>query len=233
MCTVSFVPLKDSFVLTSNRDEKKARPTVSPKVYTEKGMKLLYPKDKQAGGTWVVAKNEGTCIVLLNGAFENHKKKPKYLKSRGVVLMEMIKASNPINHFSSMLLKGVEPFTLIVFQNKKLVELKWDEKEKYAIPHSVSEPHIWSSSTLYNQNQRDLRKDWFENFMQQNNNFTPEKILSFHKNTQPENMEFGLVINKGEIVKTLSVTQLCSQNNSVEMTYVDMENNENIEKITF
>ena len=233
MCTVTFVPLKDRFVLTSNRDEKTARPTISPKVYIENGIKLLYPKDEKAGGTWVVAKNEGTAIVLLNGAFENHKKKSSYLKSRGVILMEMIKASNPISHFSSILLKGVEPFTLIVFQNNKLMELKWDEKQKYALEHTVSEPHIWSSSTLYNQAQRDLRKHWFEDFVQQNKNLSSEKILSFHKNTQPENAEFGLVINRDNSTKTLSITQLQLQNNHIEMTYVDMENNEIVEKITF
>lgn len=233
MCTVSFVPLKDSFVLTSNRDEKTARPTISPKVYVEKGIKLLYPKDEKAGGTWVVAKNEGTAIVLLNGAFENHKKKPSYLKSRGVVLMEMIKASNPLSHFSAINLKGVEPFTLIVFQNNKLVELKWDEKEKYAISHSISDSHIWSSSTLYNQAQRALRSHWFEDFSTKNNPLSPEKILSFHKNTEVENMEFGLVINRDNTTKTLSITQLKLQNNHIEMTYVDMENKEKIEKTTF
>lgn len=233
MCTVSFVPLKDSFVLTSNRDEKTARPTISPKIYTKKGIKLLYPKDEQAGGTWVVAKNEGTVIILLNGAFENHKKKPNYLKSRGVVLMEMIKASNPISHFSSISLKGVEPFTLIVFQNNKLVELKWDEKQKYALEHSVSEPHIWSSSTLYNQAQRALRSHWFEDFSTKNNPLSPEKILSFHKNTQVENTEYGLVINREDITKTLSITQLLLQNNHIEMTYVDMENKELVEKTAF
>lgn len=233
MCTVSFVPLKDSFVLTSNRDEKTARPTISPKIYTDKGIKLLYPKDEMAGGTWVVAKNEGTAIVLLNGAFENHKKKPNYLKSRGVVLMEMIKASNPISHFSTISLKGVEPFTLIVFQNNKLVELKWDEKQKYALEHSVSEPHIWSSSTLYNQEQRELRTQWFENFSTKNHPLSPEKILSFHKNTQTENTEYGLVINRDDITRTLSITQLLLQNNHIEMIYVDIENKELVEKTAF
>ncbi|MBE0422365.1 MAG: NRDE family protein [Lutibacter sp.] len=233
MCTVSFVPLKDSFVLTSNRDEKIARPTISPKIYAENGIKLLYPKDEKAGGTWVVAKNGGTAIVLLNGAFENHKKKSNYLKSRGIILMEMIKASNPINHFSSIMLKGVEPFTLIVFQNNKLMELKWDEKQKYAIEHSVSEPHIWSSSTLYNPAQRALRAHWFEDFNAKNNPLSQEKILSFHKNTQTENTEYGLVINRDGITKTLSITQLLLQNNLIEMTYVDMENKELVEKTAF
>ncbi|SFS69545.1 NRDE family protein [Lutibacter maritimus] len=233
MCTVSFVQLKDSFVLTSNRDEKTTRPTISPKIYTDKSIKLMYPKDEKAGGTWVVAKNEGTAIVLLNGAFENHKKKTNYLKSRGLVLMEMIKASNPIGYFFSISLKGVAPFTLIVFQNNKLVELKWDEKQKYDLEHSISESHIWSSSTLYNRSQRELRTQWFENFSAKNNPMSPEKILSFHKNTQPKNKKYGLVINRDDNIKTLSITQLLLKNNRIEMTYVDLENKEFIEKTSF
>lgn len=233
MCTVTFVPIKNGYVLTSNRDEKIARPTISPKTYGENGIKLLYPKDEKAGGTWIVAKNDGTHIVLLNGAFENHHKKSNYEKSRGIILTEMIKAPNPMRYFSSINLKGIEPFTLIVFQNKKLVELKWDEKEKYAIPHSISVSHIWSSSTLYNPEQRNIRKQWFEDFMQKNNNLSPEKILTFHKNTQPKNAEFGLIINRDETTKTLSITQIITKNNLVKMTYVDMENNGSIEKTTF
>ena len=121
MCTVTFVPLKDGFVFTSNRDEKTNRPTISPRVYTASNFQFMYPKDEKAGGTWIVAKNDGACIVLLNGAFEKHQLKTSYARSRGTVLMEMIAASNPINHFSNILLKGVEPFTLIVFQNKGLL----------------------------------------------------------------------------------------------------------------
>ena len=75
MCTVSFIPLQNGFLLTSNRDEKIYRPTIAPQVYIENDLKLLYPKDEKAGGTWIVAKEDGTTIVLLNGAFVNHQKK--------------------------------------------------------------------------------------------------------------------------------------------------------------
>jgi hypothetical protein len=68
MCTVTFVPVKNGFIFTSNRDEKINRPTISPKIYEDFNFKLMYPKDEKAGGTWIVSKNDGTCIVLLNGA---------------------------------------------------------------------------------------------------------------------------------------------------------------------
>ena len=38
MCTVSFIPVNDNYILTSNRDEKKLRrPAVPPAVYTNYG----------------------------------------------------------------------------------------------------------------------------------------------------------------------------------------------------
>jgi uncharacterized protein with NRDE domain len=102
MCTVTFFPLKDRVVLTSNRDEKTSRPTLSPKIYQFEETKLIFPKDKQAGGTWFVAREDGTVIILLNGAFENHRKKMGYYKSRGVVLLEVIKAENPLQFYKNM-----------------------------------------------------------------------------------------------------------------------------------
>lgn len=233
MCTVSFVPLQNGFLLTSNRDEKSYRPTISPKVYTENEMKLIYPKDEKAGGTWIVVREDGTTIVLLNGAFINHHKKPNYIKSRGVILMEIIQAKKTLLHFQEINLDNVEPFTLIIFQDNVLTEVKWDEVEKHVFNKSIKKPHIWSSATLYNRIQRIKRKQWFEDFCRYNMPLAIDKILSFHTNTQVANTEYGLVINREDETKTVSITQLFLKNDKMEMTYIDRINNITIEKITF
>ncbi|MDD5150288.1 MAG: NRDE family protein [Flavobacterium sp.] len=233
MCTVSFVPLQNGFLLTSNRDEKIYRPTIAPKIYSENDIKLLYPKDEKAGGTWIVAKEDGTTIILLNGAFINHQKKPNYSKSRGVILMEIIQAQFPLIHFQEMNLDNIEPFTLIIFQNNILTEVKWDEVEKHIIEKSIKKPHIWSSATLYNRIQRIKRKQWFEDFCRYNMPLSIDKILSFHTNTKATNTEFGLVINREDKTKTVSITQLLLKNDKLEMTYIDRINNKTIEKIAF
>lgn len=221
MCSVSFVPIQDGFVLTSNRDEKIYRPTMEPKMYFENGKKLLYPKDEQAGGTWIIAKEDGTCIVLLNGAFVNHQKKEHYLKSRGVILKDIINDEDPIFYFSEINLKEIEPFTLIIFYNSKLTEVKWDGTKKHIIPKSILEPHFWSSATLYNQNQQQIRNEWFQNFHKEKSTITADNILSFHSHTHTENTEFGLVINREDQTKTVSITQVILKNNRLEMTYLD------------
>lgn len=232
MCTVSFVPLQNGFLLTSNRDEKIYRPTIAPKIYSENDIKLLYPKDEKAGGTWIVAKEDGTIIVLLNGAFINHQKKTNYSKSRGVILMEIIQAKKPLLHFQEMNLDNVEPFTLIIFQNKILTEVKWDEVEKHIFNKSIKKSHIWSSSTLYNRIQRIKRKQWFEEFCRYNMPLTVTKILSFHTDTQAKNTEYGLVIDREDKTKTVSITQLLLKNDKLEMTYIDRISKTIIEKIT-
>lgn len=233
MCSVSFVPLQEGFALTSNRDEKSYRPTIEPKVYFENGVNLLYPKDEQAGGTWIVAKEDGTCIVLLNGAFVNHPKKGHYTKSRGVVLKEIVRTGDPVFHFSEMHLKDIEPFTLIIFHNSTLTEVKWDGTKKHIIPKSIQEAHFWSSATLYNKNQQEKRNQWFQVFCTANATTTTDNILSFHSNTHAGNTEFGLVINREDKTKTVSITQLVMHNKNVEMTYIDRIKNTLTAHITF
>ena len=54
MCTITFIPKSNNdFILTSNRDEAPGRETFPPEIYEEEGVKLLYPKDALAGGTWI------------------------------------------------------------------------------------------------------------------------------------------------------------------------------------
>lgn len=233
MCTVSYVPLQNGFVLTSNRDEKIYRSTIPPKVYLQNNVKYLYPKDEKAGGSWIVAREDGVSIVLLNGAFINHQKKTNYSKSRGIILMEIIQTKFPLLHFLEMNLDNVEPFTLIIFQHKILTEVKWDGKEKHTVDKSIKKPHIWSSATLYNRNQKSKRKQWFEEFTRYNNSITTEKVFLFHSTTQATNTEYGLVINREDLTKTVSITQLLFKDDKFEMTYLDRLTNTITEKITF
>jgi hypothetical protein len=233
MCTVSFVPLQNGFLVTSNRDEKVNRSTIPPKIYSENGISLLYPKDKTAGGTWIVSRKDGTFIVLLNGAYVNHQKLDQYRKSRGQIVLEIIQAKFPLLYFQEMNLENIEPFTLIIYQLKTLTEVKWDGIEKHQFDKSIKQHHIWSSATLYNRKQKLIRKQWFNEFCRYNNPLTTDKMLSFHTKAHVANKEYGLVIDREDKTKTVSITQLLLNNDKLEMTYIDRINNSKIEKITF
>ena len=60
------------------------------------------------------------------------------------------------------------------------------------------------------------------NFMQNKNNPTAEEILHFHQFTESENKDFGLQINRNDVLKTISITQCKVTNDKIEMVYLDL-----------
>src|ERR1700757_4309994 len=103
MCTVTFIPSKGSTYLTSNRDEHFSRKVaLYPQKYSEGSYNIVYPQDRDGGGSWIAMKSNGDAAVLLNGAFQKHERLPVYRKSRGLIFVEIIKAISPDIYFQKM-----------------------------------------------------------------------------------------------------------------------------------
>lgn len=222
MCTVTYIPTNDGCIITSNRDEKITRErALSPQEYLIEGKKIIFPKDPKAGGTWV-AHNETKIIVLLNGAQEKHISKPNYRKSRGLIVLDLMTTEKTIDCWKNIDLSDIEPFTIVLFEKSKLTQLQWNEVEKSTTEFDSKQFHIWSSSTLYSKEIREQRKEWFQNFIKSKNAPTPEEILYFHQFTESENKEFGLQINRNDVLKTISITQCKVTNDIIKMEYLDL-----------
>ena len=225
MCTVSFVVSDDQVIITSNRDESVIRPSaIEPKSYSINNKQVVFPKDPKAGGTWFAVAENGTVAILLNGAEEKHQVKPSYRKSRGLILLDLIAAENPISEWKSIDLVGIEPFTIILFQEEKLYQLRWNEIEKSTVNLDINQNHIWSSSTLYSYEIRLKRAQWFSKFLSENHKIDSLKLLDFHRYTEEDNQDFGLVINRNETLKTLSITQTVLSKKEIVFTHVDLQN---------
>jgi uncharacterized protein with NRDE domain len=223
MCTVSFVAKNDKVIITSNRDEKTVRPSaMPPRSYTVNGKNLIFPKDPKAGGTWFVANADGVILVLLNGADEKHEVQLPYRKSRGLIVLDMISSLSPKDFWNEIDLDNIEPFTLVLFQNNALFQLRWNGKEKQTTSLDIHQKHIWSSSTLYSSSIRKKRANWFHTFMSQNPEITESKMHDFHRYTEEENDENGLVINRNDEMKTLSITQAVIEKNKVVILHYDL-----------
>lgn len=223
MCTVSFVATNDKIIITSNRDEKTVRPSaIPPRSYTVNGKNLIFPKDPKAGGTWFVANADGVILVLLNGADEKHEVQLPYRKSRGLIVLDMICSLSPKDFWSEIDLENIEPFTLVLFQNNALFQLRWNGKEKETITLDIHQNHIWSSSTLYSSSIREKRANWFHTFMDGNSEISESKMHDFHRYTEEENDENGLVINRNDEMKTLSITQAVIEKNKVAILHYDL-----------
>ncbi|WP_298136227.1 NRDE family protein [Flavobacterium sp.] len=226
MCTVSFVFSNGKAILTHNRDEKVARPSaIEPQKYTVNNKNIYFPKDQKAGGTWYAVAENGAVLVLLNGADEKHQLKPSYRKSRGLIVLDLISSNSPIEAWNSIDLTDIEPFTIVLFQDKKLYQLRWNEVEKTTLDLDVNQPHIWSSSTLYPKEIRDHRAEIFQNFII-SNDVSAEKLFHFHRYAKEDDQENGLIINRNNEMKTLSITQTIIQENKIVLSYHDLQNQE-------
>ena len=224
MCTVSFVPLKKGYCITSNRDEKTARQkAIPPAKYNINNKEIYFPKDPKAGGTWFAHDGKNS-IVLLNGAQEKHEVKENYTKSRGLVVIELISSMNPMNEWGLIDLKGIEPFTIVLFSGTNLFQLQWNEIQKSTIELDISKSHIWSSSTLYSKEIRKERANWFKEFIQSEEGINAEKLLKFHQFTKGENKNYGLQINRNNLLKTVSITQSEISNKGIQLNYIDLLN---------
>ena len=233
MCTVSYIPQKDNkgFVLTSNRDEKFFRPTISPEIYQMGETNICFPKDEKAGGSWIAASENGRLCCLLNGAFVEHQKKPFYTQSRGNILVELASSSlSPFDFYEGKNMFDVEPFTIITLEapEKEIIhfsEFIWDGSKKHFRVLNPEEPQIWSSVTLYSPEHSRLREQWFRRFLKNvNGNLSSENILRFHSGTHIEDNSINVVMEREGGLKTVSITQVIPENGNFRMKYFDLHN---------
>jgi len=228
MCTVTYIPSRDGFFLTSNRDESRHRgAALTPGVYSGGRHKLIYPKDADGGGSWIVLKENGTAAVLLNGAFQKHLRKPPYRLSRGMVLLEMMQGMDPLEGMAQMDLGGIEPFTLVLFVQGNLWECRWDGHRKHIVALDKTNPHIWSSATLYDERVAKERKGWFDQWLKDRKRIAPGDIVRFHSSAGNGDIRNDLVMNRDNELYTVSVTSIVVNGEGSRMVYNDLATGQN------
>lgn len=228
MCTVTYYRDQHKTIITSNRDENIGRPlALFPRKVVTNDSVAYYPIDPQTNGTWFVIKNNGNVLVLLNGAEKKHIPNPPYRKSRGLILLDIANADNLLEAWKSINLSSIEPFTLITIVDNQLFQLRWNEIEKTIIELDTSRSYIWSSTTIYSDEIIHKKEKWFSDFLsQKKENIGADDLISFHFNTEKNDTQNGLVINRNNLMLTKNITQCEIANNNFTLTHFDLINNE-------
>jgi hypothetical protein len=228
MCTVSYIPINNKdFTLTSNRDESVNRAkAISPQLTKLDDVKFLFPKDSSKGGTWIGVTNKSKTLCLLNGGFIKHIPTPPYKKSRGLIVLEILKADNTLQLIDAYDFNEIEPFTLIIIENKNersLIELVWDGEQKHITKKDDKETHIWSSSTLYNSDETNHKAIEFNQLKLGVD--ASSIVLRFHISGTSLNPNLLRYVNDASPIKTISVTQINLIGRQATMTYYDLLDN--------
>ena len=66
MCTLTFIPKPQGYLLGMNRDERLTRElALAPAAITTSGLPAVYPRES-GGGTWIGSNAAGITFALLN-----------------------------------------------------------------------------------------------------------------------------------------------------------------------
>lgn len=223
MCTVTIIPASNKIFITSSRDEKqKRKQAIPPQKYVYNNTVLYFPKDADAGGTWIALKENKDAAVLLNGAFENHFHQPPYTKSRGLIFLDIISHDDPIKKFAEINLNNIEPFTVIILQKACLYECRWNAEMRYQKKIDIHQPHIWSSATLYSKKNIQKREQWFHQWLQKNPEPVQQDIFRFHHFGGEGDTQNDIRMNRNGEMLTVSITGIEISSNDAALVYEDL-----------
>lgn len=226
MCTVTYLPTPNGFIVTTNRDEGTQRAKAEPPAKRDSGSFVVYPLDPEGGGTWVASAADRV-VCLMNGALGPHVRKPPYRHSRGKIVVDAVKTKDLNDFINNYPLHEIEPFTLIIAQKEGVIQLAWDGKQRHFQKHSSENPYIWSAPMLYSAEAQRKRERWFAQWLGQNPAFTMEKITDFHLNAGEGDEAIDLRMNRGEKgPQTVSITCLKWTPKSLEVEYRDLLSDE-------
>jgi hypothetical protein len=105
-----------------------------------------------------------------------------------------------------------------------LYEFKWDGADKFAAQPKADMPGIWSSVTLYDESARNKRQEWFNNWLVKNRDYDDWNILKFHSSKHGNDESNDVIMQRGEVLKTLSITQYTNDKNANVLRYYDLVN---------
>ncbi|HEY2649208.1 MAG TPA: NRDE family protein [Puia sp.] len=232
MCTVTFIPAGHHFFFTSSRDEMAGRPQAFlPEVYELNGYHLLFPKDPKGGGSWIAVNEQGHVAVLLNGAMNAHQPVASYRKSRGLILTDLISTESPAGAFEETDFNGIEPFTVILFENRNLYSGKWDGQMKWLESLNANKPHIWSSVTLYDPIAIRKREEWFLEWLSHSIYPGSLDIIHFHQKGGDGDPFNDILMNRDHKLFTNSISSIRHSTESASFRYLDLRNGETSESI--
>ncbi len=222
MCTLTYLPVQNGYIFTHSRDERKDR--LSSKTFQKKKLNkqvLYYPEDLKAHGSWFAFSDKGISACILNGGSKPHRRKDKYRKSRGLVVIESFTYSCPQTFYEQYNFEDIEPFILIIHSGSQFTQLIHNEDNTTLHQLDSSLKYIWFSTTLYTKEIRDKRKQWFTNWLSQNSSITPASASKFHICSSDGDSENDLIISYWGILKMVSLTQVSLKKNKAELYYQD------------
>jgi hypothetical protein len=223
MCTFSFVPKSDGFLIAMNRDEQRSRAVALPPALHRQGDLLALHPCEPSGGTWIGINESGLCLALINWY-----SRPQYTGtpafSRGAIIPRLLacaswKEAEPI--LRSFPLERVNPFRLFVILEQRLGlrEYRSDGRAVEFIDHPWAPGH-WFSSGQDEASATEVRGAVCLQAARKPDQGTLPWLVELHSSHDPEKGADSVCMHREDAV-TVSLTTVDVSGTSAAMTYHD------------
>jgi Transport and Golgi organisation 2 len=227
MCTLSFIPRNDGYLVAMNRDELRIRAAAAaPTLHQIDQLRLLYPQEP-SGGTWIGANSHGNLLALMNAnppktAGLGVAKLLAKLKSRGEII-PMILQKNTLDQteraLSGFSFAGMHPFRLFgVFPGAKEVrQWSWDGRRLSSRTQEWIRNH-WFSSSRSDSRAEKQRGKTFEMGWREDLQDPAAWLRSLHAGHVPDAGAFSVCVHRQDAA-TVSYTEVQCAGQELRMTY--------------
>jgi hypothetical protein len=222
MCTLTFIPTKEGYVASMNRDEKLTRPRANPPERIDlPGTAAIFPRES-SGGTWIGCNTRGNLLALLNWNDVEPRFGLAKLRSRGVLIPELIGGvdfAHTQARYAQLDLRGILPFRLIgaFCEESVIAEWRWDGLLRRELKFAWEKGHWFSSSVsdamalrergrACEKAERDMSKElvsWIRNL---------------HQSHDPVPGPFSICVHRKDAA-TVSYTEVCCGGEGISMRY--------------
>jgi len=223
MCTLSFLPNKDGYLVAMNRDEMKTRATaLAPSAHHANSLSFLFPQEP-SGGTWIAANSRGNLLALMNANAPDNGALPSKLISRGEIIPALLHEHTPQpmeQALNALLQPGLYPFRLFAIfpATREIFQWTWNGARLTSRPHEWIRNHWFSSSRSDSRAEtergRACEMSWHPD--------TPDALAwlrSLHSSHIPDAGAFSLCVHR-EDAATVSYTEVESSDRELRMSYL-------------
>lgn len=223
MCTVTFLPVLDGYLLAENRDEKLARADEAPPQDSamDGGVRLLHPVDAETGGTWCGVNDHGLGLALLNNDAVPTGNR-KFTQSRGSIIPLI--ASSPdidgaLEALLALTLEDHAPFRLLLAEPDGSSTFALWNGTTISFFNNERRPMLYASSGRDDRGANEARTAQFAKFLPPPlREDARGALLALHRSHEPERGVHSICMHRDDAA-TRSMTLIEVSADSVRLEH--------------
>ena len=211
MCTLSWAPEPDGYLLCFNRDEQKSRsPGLPPARAIRDGVGVLAPTDSEAGGSWIGVNAYGLSLCLANRYDDPPQTPPGEPISRGLLLTALFSSgsqSEVVTRITTADLARYRPFTIACAEpGSPLLLAAWNGQRLNS--RTWTAPGLVVTSSGVNQAGAEAaRRALFESWAASRHRFDTETLTLLHRSHEPARGPLSICMHRDD-AETVSFSRV-------------------------